>query len=182
MLILVDQDGVLADFEVAFLGEYQRRHPELPYVPVEERTTFYVKEQYPAEHLPYVHAIHGTEGFYRSLPPIEGAVEAMEEMLAAGHDVNICTAPLTSNLYCASEKHAWIAEHLGKAWLKRTIIAPDKTLVRGDILIDDRPEVRGRMQPTWEHVVFGAPYNQDTTRRRLAHWKDWQELIGAAQQ
>lgn len=180
MLVLVDMDGVLADFEAAFLAAWRHNNPSLSYVEVADRDVFYVKDQYPLEHRELVHAVHGVEGFFRSLPPVEGALVAMEEMASAGLDVFICTAPLTSNLFCASEKHAWVQEHLGKPWLKRTVVASDKTLVRGDFLVDDRPLVDGLLTPTWQHVVFGAPYNQSSPSPRMESWASWREsLMGA---
>lgn len=135
MIVLVDQDGVLADFERAFLDVWRREHPESFYVPLEDRRSFYMRDEYPEELREEMHAVHVAEGFYRELPPIEGAVEALQEMLQEGHEVYICTSPLTSSRYCASEKLEWVHEHLGKAWLKRTVIASDKTLVVGDVLI-----------------------------------------------
>ena len=33
-------------------------------------------------------------GFTESLPPIEGAVDALKEMVAAGYKVELCTSPL----------------------------------------------------------------------------------------
>lgn len=37
----------------------------------------------------------------------------------------------------------WIKLHLGPAWMKQAVIAHDKTMVQGDILIDDRPSIKG---------------------------------------
>jgi len=47
----------------------------------------------------------------------------------------------------------------GPSWVDRIVLAKDKTLVRGDVLIDDKPEVTGSLCPSWEHLVFEAPYN-----------------------
>ena len=41
----------------------------------------------------------------------------------------------------------------------------DKTLVRGDVLIDDKPHVTGSNAPTWQHLLYDAPYNRDIERR-----------------
>mgnify|MGYP001408928036 CR=1 FL=1 len=48
MLILVDQDGPLANFEEDFLKEWRLQFPDFNYIPLEERNTFYVQEQHPA--------------------------------------------------------------------------------------------------------------------------------------
>merc|ERR1711924_319884 len=55
----------------------------------------------------------------------------------------------------------------------------DKTLVRGDLLIDDKPRVGGQERlPSWEHVVFDAPYNRDTAHKlRLGDWAGWRGVM-----
>jgi len=46
MIIFIDQDQVLADFEGQFLKVLRQKHPELPYVPLKQRTTHKLREQY----------------------------------------------------------------------------------------------------------------------------------------
>jgi len=38
---------------------------------------------------------------------------------------------------------AWVKQHLGAEWMKRIIITCDKTLIHGDLLIDDKHAVTG---------------------------------------
>ncbi|MCT7149596.1 hypothetical protein M1196_23400, partial [Salmonella enterica subsp. enterica serovar Oranienburg] len=62
------------------------------------------------------------------------------------------------------------------------IITTDKTLVRGDILIDDKPVISGELPEystgtnharSWEHVIFDQSYNRHiTNRRRILDWGD----------
>lgn len=66
---------------------------------------------------------------------------------------------LTSH-FCAAEKYAWVRQHFGPEWLNRMILTVDKTTVRGDVLIDDKPKIVGVQHPTWRHLLFNAPYNQ----------------------
>lgn len=44
--VLVDMDGVLADFEGGFLKKFRARFPDLPFVALEDRRGFWVSEQY----------------------------------------------------------------------------------------------------------------------------------------
>lgn len=177
MLILVDQDGVLADFEVGFLANWRAAYPEAPFVPVEQRTMFRLSQQYPDEWRERLRAVHGARGFFRSLAPVPGAVDALREMRAAGHDVFICTSPLTSYEHCVLEKHEWVEQHLGRDWVRQIILTKDKTLVVGDVLIDDNPEVTGLRTPDWTHVRFHAPYNAQLPGPRLDRWADWRAVL-----
>lgn len=179
-VILVDQDGVLANFEGEFLRRWRQQNPNLPYVPLQERRGFNIKDNYPKELSEKVAEIYNAPGFIANLPPISGAIEALKAMREARHIVQICTSPLLNNRDCMGEKHDWVVRHLGKEWIKNLIIAPDKTFIRGHFLIDDRSEVPGIMQPMWEHIVFDAVYNRDEGakgKRRLQGWNDWAEIF-----
>lgn len=46
--VLVDMDGVLADFESGLLQGFRRRFPGEPHVPLEQRRGFLASEQYRA--------------------------------------------------------------------------------------------------------------------------------------
>jgi len=180
-VVLVDQDGVLADFERGLLAAFRTRYPDAPFIALADRREFYARDQYPPEWAQAIDAIIRTEGFYRNLPAIEAAPAALEEMLEAGHDVFLCTSPVISSRWCVQEKLIWVEHHLGRAWLRRTIITSDKTLV-GDrlqpcILVDDRPKITGAAIPPWTHVLFDAPYNEGQPGPRLSSWVDWREVL-----
>lgn len=43
----------------------------------------------------------------------------------------------------ACPQYAWVEKHLGHDFLEQVILTRDKTLVTGDILIDDKPDILG---------------------------------------
>jgi 5'-nucleotidase len=181
-LVLVDLDGVVADFERGLLSAFRAAYPDAPFIELADRREFYAREQYARQYGPAwgqaLHAITLSQGFFRNLPVIAGAPQALEEMRAAGHQVRLCSSPLSGSPWCIPEKLAWVTDHLGESWLDRIIIVKDKTLV-GDrlqpcVLIDDRPSITGLVNPPpWRHVLFTAPYNQDEPGPRLSAWEDW---------
>lgn len=177
MLVLIDQDAVLADFDGGFDAIWRESYPERPFVPAADRRHFYIRDDYPAEYRDDIRAIHTAQGFILGLSPMPGALEALADMLAAGHDVRICTSPLSAFRFCVFEKYQWAHDNLGPDWVGRLIITKDKTLVRGDVLIDDKPEVTGTLVPTWEHLVFDAPYNVDAPGRHIS-WSNWRKVLG----
>ena len=178
MRVLVDMDGVLADFEREFLSRWRARHPDKPYVPVDARTSFYILDQYPRALEPLIKEIQYEPGFIRGLPPIPRAIEALEAMGKAGLEVFICSSPFTRYENCVREKYAWVDAHLDREWIPRVILSKDKTLIKGDVLIDDRPTIHGVAEPSWEHVVFDQPYNRDQRdKRRLTDWGDWDAVL-----
>lgn len=179
MRILVDMDGVIANFDKGVLDAYRNRHPDKFFIPLKQRTSFYVKEQYPLELQPLVEEIYLSKGFYLGLSPIEGSLEALSELMEREDEVYICTSPLLINPFCISEKYSWIIYHLGKEWIERVIISKDKTIIHGDLLIDDKPEVVGVQQPTWEQILFSQPYNANVNLKRRITWQNYKSVIGS---
>jgi 5'-nucleotidase len=171
-------DGVIADFDGEFLKRWRERHPDKFFIPLEERTTFYVKDQYPEDLKPLVAEILLEPGFFREMMPMTGAREALLEMEGMGLEVFICSSPLSTYTNCVLEKYEWVEKFLGAAWVKRIILTKDKTLVKADFLIDDKPEVTGaETVPGWEHVVYDRPYNRGGNKKRLT-WANWKEVLG----
>ena len=72
-----------------------------------------------------------SQGFFESLPPMTGSIEALEEMRSAGFKVYICTSPVITSLYCAQEKINWVRSHLGETWIDKLILCYDKSNIKG---------------------------------------------------
>lgn len=178
MRVLVDMDGVLADFEGAFLDLWRAAHPEHPFVPLPERRSFYVEKEYPDHLLHLVREIFCSANFFRDLPPIPGGLEAVREMERDGIEVFLCTSPLREYQHCVVEKFDWVVRHLGAEWSQRLVLTKDKTIVAGDLLIDDRPSIHGIATPAWEHVLYDQPYNRHVTDKRRLTWENWREVLG----
>lgn len=119
-----------------------------------------------------------TPGLFRNLRPVEGAVEALHEMADAGLNVLIVTTPTYGNPTCVQDKYEWMDRHVGPEWVKRTIIAYDKTVVSGAVLIDDKPCITGSVKPSWQHLLFSRPYNAYVGAvPRIEKWEDWKQAV-----
>jgi 5'-nucleotidase len=183
MIVLVDLDSVTADFELGFYNELVKQHPEIKAIPIEQRSTFKVREQYCPLYGPdfrqVIKKIETAPGFFLSLPPLPGSIEAILE-ISRKNEVFFCSAPLKEYKYCAPEKIEWVGNQLGSEWTKRVILTHDKTLCIGDKLIDDKPEIIGvNKNPTWEHVLVDWLYNRHVAgKRRINYdWSNWKEVL-----
>jgi 5'-nucleotidase len=74
------------------------------------------------------------------------------------------------------EKYAWVEQHLGAEFVQRIVLTRDKTLVHGDVLIDDKPEIGGLRKPDWRHLIYDQPWNRHVDGPRLT-WADWRERL-----
>jgi len=177
MRILVDMDGVISDFDGEFLKRWRERYPDKYYVPLEKRIKFYVRDSYPDELKPLVTEILLEPTFFRDMMPVDGAKEALFEMEKMGLEVFLCTSPLSTYKNCVLEKYEWVEKILGPDWIHRIILTKDKTLVKGDILIDDKPVITGvENVPSWEHIFYDHPYNRGINRKRLT-WENWMDVL-----
>jgi 5'(3')-deoxyribonucleotidase len=128
-----------------------------------------------------------TRGFFAGLRPMAGAVRALLEMEAEGIHVRLVTDPVLASRFCLQEKVEWIRRYLGERWVSRLVVSSDKTMVKGDMLIDDMPfelyapEEGGKHTlATWKRVLFDQPYNHRSTHEnRLTDWARWREVVMA---
>ena len=149
---------------------------------IDRTASFEIAKCVPENHRATAAAIVNSPHFFYNLPPKDGAIKALKEILASNIRVLICSAPLLSSTYCAQEKLDWVRRHLGPQWVERVTITHNKAGVRGDLLIDDNPDAAsGPEYPTapWRQVLFNAPYNMQVEEKmpRLSHWRHWRETI-----
>jgi len=92
-------------------------------------------------------------GIFALMDPLPGAIEAYHA-LAAVFDTYILSTSPWANPTAASEKVAWVRQHLPEVAHKRLILTHHKNLNVGDFIIDDR-KARGVEQFKGEHIHFG---------------------------
>ena len=100
--------------------------------------------------------------FFRTLKPISMSLDALRFIKKQYKDVWILTRPNLLNPLSYTEKMLWVRDHLGQDWVDRLILCPDKSLLKGDLLIDDHPwpEFEGRQ------IQFGS-----------AEYPDWLTVL-----
>jgi 5'-nucleotidase len=181
-ILLIDMDGVTADWYGGFLKIYNQRYPERQTISEKDMDEYYIENKYPEEHkADCLNVVRGEPGFYENLDPIEGAIEALSTLPGLSDFVEpfICSSPdpLSVNHVCESEKTRWIEKHLGQWWKRRVILTNDKTLVRGHFLIDDKAIIRGALEPTWNKLLYTQPHNAHITDQVRFTWADWPTLV-----
>ena len=177
MRILIDMDGVIADLEKGFLRIWQEKYPEKSYISLERRNTHFIVDQYPKEYKELIQKVMSEKGFFLFLEPVEGSIQAINELQEMGVEIFICTVPLAEYKHCVLEKYEWVEKHLGFEWTRKIILTTDKTVIKGDYLIDDQPEILGVEIPSWEHIIYDLPKNRfENTRKRLS-WQNWKNVI-----
>jgi 5'(3')-deoxyribonucleotidase len=159
MRILLDMDGVLADFDAQLWDETRLTvaWPEEAFLRGRRFCTDYLSSN--ADRALIRRHIEST-GFFWRLPVIAGAQEGVAALEDAGADVWVVSKPLTASESCASDKYSWVAEHF-PSLREKVILAPNKSLVQGTILLDDAIKDREEEVAEWAAVHYSYAHNLD---------------------
>lgn len=131
-LLYIDLDGVVADFVSSM-----NTHPK-------------------KDVAPYIEHPDTIPNIFRNLTPINEAISAVNKLLdAAMYDVYFLSTAPWGNPSAWTDKRLWIEEHFGDKISRRLILTHRKDLVKGDILIDDRPN-NGAKDFEGELIEFGS--------------------------
>ena len=167
LVVLLDQDGPLADFDQAFWDLCQGLGFEMDI----ETLACPGRKRFMSDNLvnPRERAIarsyvdSGHNRWFKNLPVTNGAEKGVRELLDRDDiDLWVCTKPLEVNDRCRDDKGIWMAEHFPEL-VDRMIIAPNKGLVKGHVLLDDAPKLAWMPYAEWEPVVFPLPFNGENS-------------------
>ena len=128
IILLVDMDNVVCDYESAHL-ESIKKFPEMAYPQAQYK-------------------------FFENLKPMPGAIDGID-FLRGHFKTFFLTRPSVKNPLNYTEKRIWIEENIDYEMCKNLILCYDKTMVRGDYLIDDNVHT-GIYKPVWDHIHFGS--------------------------
>jgi 5'-nucleotidase len=165
MRLLIDMDQVLYDFVG---GVNANLPPDI--VPQTDPSIYWYFNLYPTEKRPALYSITNKPGFFYNLPLYKGAQKCVLNLAEMGYDIWLVSTPLRSNPQSTTEKIEAIVRDFGWAWADKLILTHDKTLIRGRILIDDKPDISGTAIPTWTQVYKDHAYNRDRGGYRIYNW------------
>ena len=84
----------------------------------------------------------------------------------------------TSKIF--AEKIAWVTDNIGAKW-RNILVAPDKTMIKADYLIDSTPNpaLDGSSTPDWTHILYEQPFNGNSkATKKITSWKNWKQILG----
>lgn len=172
MRILIDMDDVIADAEERFLEWYERDFG-VRYTKEDVRGTklhFIV----PEENRKVVKAYPHHPDFFRNLPVIQNSREMVEE-LHNRFEVYIASAAMEFP-YSLPHKNEWLDQNFPFIHWKRRIFCGDKSVLKGDVLIDDHDFNLSVFQG--RAIMFSAAHNMNDTRyERMNNWLEAEKLF-----
>lgn len=105
-------------------------------------------------------------GAYLDMDPIPGALEGVRSLIGMGHEVWLATKPPTGIPQAYADKVAWVLRYLPEL-KRRIILTHDKSLLLGDVLIDDRPHKANAEKFEGVLIKFGGNIDWPFVLREL---------------
>lgn len=156
--ILVDCDGVLADFTAYTLKCIGAK------LAIEDITRYEVRTFLSPEEDAKALALWKDADWWESMPPIEGAQAGMSRLEGECCIPIILTAPWVSCKGWEWARRAWLKKHFGITH-NEVLIGSRKFQVEAAMLIEDSHDKLHAWASRWAHrggvpILFDAPYNR----------------------
>lgn len=168
-VLLLDMDGVIADFHGTLLDAYNLKHQKD--IKLEQCTHFEFSICLGKDIHDDMEKIYNAPGFFAGIRAFEDAKLIVPQLLDLA-DVEICSAPTKIkdkvtgekklNAHCAFEKINWIHEKF-PALSKDITLAINKFRYKADILVDDALHNQARWckaHPQGLGLLINQPWNQ----------------------
>ncbi len=163
----VDMDGVLADTETQFITYYEKETGEKfdksAMIGVPESAAF------PDKAAPMRYIL--SPGFFRTLPLIEGGVDAIRKLME-NFEVYIVSAAVEFPL-SLYEKKLWLEEHFPFIPWTHIVFCGDKSIIKTDYLIDDH--LKNLDYFSGIPLMFTAAHNVKADHHKRLN--NWQEIL-----
>ena len=177
MRLLIDLDGVCADFYARVIEWYNRDFDDN--ITKEDVTRWSLDSvSFPKADKASLYEYFAVPNFWRELEPLPDCKETLKSLHDEGVDLYVVTAIPLEAPTAMYEKQHWVEEHLPFIGYENVGGIKRKTVVNGDLLLDDGPhnlEVFSGIT-----CAMDAPYNRRcTTDYRVNSWKDFGKLIHA---
>lgn len=178
--ILLDMDDVLAEFGNSLLSVYNDKYND----------TLTPNDMVTWDMIPYVkpdcgndiYELMKTPGLFRNLKPTSQAVDMVQRLIDNNFNILIVSdAPfghahsdyVTDNSKVSNpgdDKKAWLLEHFPMIPQSNIIFGSLKYYVRGDVLIDDKPDTYEKFsQLGLKVLLMDKPYNRYITTENRVH-------------
>ena len=172
MTILVDMDDVLEQLVEGILRYVNTRYGTS--VSPEDITEWNLARAFPGLTREMVYSPEYDENFWKTVEPMPGADRILRKLLDEGHEIYVVTATEYETL---KQK----MDDLLFRWYpyldwSHVIIAANKQMIRGDVLIDDGPHnLTGN---GIRKILFDRPHNRSFDEKSVGavRVKDWDEI------
>jgi 5'-nucleotidase len=180
MIVHVDMDNTANDFSGGFITEFNRITGSNFVLPRENHAEYEIFKNIPnivnGDGVKLREQIFTTPKFWENLEPMPDFERIMKLLCnkysADAGDVYILTAAWPTYEDCWTEKVRWVKKVLPFFDLHKIIFSWNKSIIKGDILIDDSPKYLETFNG--DSVAYDWPYNRNVKVEYRVH--NWEEI------
>lgn len=172
MTILIDMDDTIEQLLQAWVRSVNERYGRN--VQYDEVREWDVSKAFPGLSREEVYGVVSEPGFWKTVEPVPGAAEAMQRLLAEGHEIYVVTATTYDSV--TEKMRDLLFRYFPFLTWDQVIITSRKQLIRGDVLIDDGPHnLEGG---SYRKILMDAPHNRsyDAEENGMVRVHTWQEV------
>lgn len=175
--ILVDVDDTVADLVSSWLEKYNSTYNDS--LTKSAIKSWAIHEYVKPEVGRLIYDLLSTGCIYDDVKPIEGALQGIQALRDLGHRVVFVTSHFNDKKVFWLQQHGLLVDYPYKDGRWQTsrdvIMTNDKSMILGDLLIDDRPAnlatFRGGV------VLFTQPWNESLAYPESGRANNWKEVI-----
>lgn len=177
MIILLDVDGVIADFLTPFIALGNK----ISGLSLQESDIkdWEVADIFPEQYRKQIVQEAKAQGFCSNILPYPRAIEAVKSLKILG-DIYVVTSPWHSQTW-VYERSEWLNKYFDFD-RRKIIYTSSKYLVRGDILIDDKVDTVEKwieLNPSSIGFIWESPYSRGYKSKdsRIRYTNSWSFVI-----
>jgi len=167
--ILVDMDDTIENLSEAWVEYLNKEHGTS--VKHRDITSWQMSDFFPELTAEQVYAPLYEEEFWKTVKPLKDAAKVLERLMNAGHEIYIVTASDYRTVKMKMENVLF--RHFPFLNWSNVIVANDKQIIQGDVLIDDG--VHNLENSKCVKFLMDAPHNRwyDEKANNMIRVLDW---------
>lgn len=176
MIIAVDVDNTICNLQAAVTNLFNKRQGTN--YTLDDITEYNVENVLPVKQANKMKRMYGENGIYSHVKPIEGAQNAIQKLIANGHQVYLVTDAIPK-VY--NEKVEWIKHFFPFIDETHIVAMKHKNMFRCDIMVEDN--IQNLVAGVHYHrICLDYPWNKKVrddayTIHRCANWSEIMDVI-----
>ena len=173
MIIAVDMDNVLCNLQEVVVNLFNKRHGTS--YTVEDFTDYDVAQILPKNHAILMKTMYGEDNLYSNIKPLQGAQNAIEKLINAGHQVYVVSDVIPKTY---AEKVEWLKFYFPQIDEAHICAMKHKHLLRCDVMIEDSMQ-NLLAKPYYERICFDYAWNRNVSDYAygIHRVRSWNEAI-----
>lgn len=177
MILAIDVDGVTADLHATWIRRYNQDYGDI--LQYDEIGNWRIQDAVKPECGDKIYDYIKDPTIYNDVKPIKGALEGVTSLRNMGHRIvfaSACLMGTADSKWMWLNKHGFLHSNLDHGTDPDWLAANDKTLVRTDILLDDKFENVASFPGIG--VLFTQPWNRNKNwYLRVNSWQGFVNTI-----